>query len=152
GPMKAANLFARNLGDVSRMVATVFGSLAWTGKGHSTDRAIALGLAGVMPDSLDPDIARRLYEEILSTKRIGSVEFDPARDIVFDFKHVFPEHPNAMRFEAYDAAGGCRAREVWFSIGGGFVIREGDKSEAAESAPVPFLFESARQLLELGQA
>src|SRR5579883_2432220 len=121
GPMKAANFFTRNLGgEAARIVVTLYGSLAWTGKGHSTDKAITLGLAGALPESLDPDLADAQYEEIKEKRCIGLIGFDPARDIVFDFKHVFPEHPNGMRFEAFDAEQRCLAREIWFSIGGGF--------------------------------
>ena len=152
GPMKAANLFARGLnGEIARIVATVYGSLAWTGKGHSTDKAITLGLAGMVPDSLDPDCADADYARIQASRRIGEMEFDPARDIVFDYKHIFPEHPNAMRFEGFDGAGRCRAREVWFSIGGGFVVREGEQGEASRGPALPFAFDSAEQLLKLGR-
>jgi L-serine dehydratase len=151
GPMKAAHAFARNLGPVSRITATVYGSLAWTGKGHSTDKAITLGLAGEQPDSLDPDYADRRYGEIQSTRRIGAIEFDPARDIVFDLKTVFSRHPNAMRFEAFDDAGRCRAREVWFSIGGGFIIRDGDPAEESGAAPVPYPYAGGAELLAIGR-
>jgi len=151
GPMKAAYLFSRNIHDAARITATVYGSLAWTGKGHSTDKAITLGLAGLVPDSIDPDQASARYEEIAVTKRIGEVEFDPACDIIFDFKHVFPEHPNAMRFEAYDSANRCRAREIWFSVGGGFVVKEGESPNAAAARVVPFPFESSHDLLALGR-
>ncbi len=152
GPMKAANFFTRNLGgEAARIVVTLYGSLAWTGKGHSTDKAITLGLAGALPESLDPDLADAQYEEIKEKRCIGLIGFDPARDIVFDFKHVFPEHPNGMRFEAFDAEQRCLAREIWFSIGGGFVVREGASSAAADSVQLPFPFESAQQLLALGR-
>jgi|SRR5579872_768117 len=151
GPMKAANFFASNLGPVARITATVYGSLAWTGKGHSTDKALTLGLAGWLPESIDPDSADAQYAEICSSRRIGSMEFDPARDILFDFQKTFDHHPNAMCFEAFDAAGRSVAREVWFSIGGGFVTRDGDSARADSGLPVPFPYASGEALLALGR-
>ncbi len=150
GPMKAASLFVRGLIGAARITATVYGSLAWTGKGHSTDKALTLGLAGELPDSLDPDYAEQRYAEIRASHRIGEMEFDPARDIIFDFKKVFDQHPNAMRFEAFDADGRSIANEVWFSIGGGFVTRQGDTADGAGSARVPYPFASGEELLALG--
>lgn len=161
GPMKAAGLFRRNLGEhcanTASIVATVFGSLAWTGIGHSTDKAILLGLAGEAPDSIDPDRAKTLAREIEVTQRITLpdgrvIALMPDRDVVFDKTRTFPRHPNAMTFEAFDADGNLLLRELWYSVGGGFVVRDGDVAGDGDSAPrVPFPYHSGVSLLELGQ-
>jgi L-serine dehydratase len=145
GPMRAAYLFSRELDGAARVVATLYGSLAWTGKGHSTDKAIVLGLDGAEPQSLDPDHTQQQYEKLQASRRIGSFQFE----IVFDYKIVFDQHPNAMRFEAFDAAGRCIKNEVWFSIGGGFVTREGDSAISAQTSSVPYPYETGHDLLLL---
>ena len=111
GPMKAAQTFAANaasLGkDVNKIRATVFGSLAFTGKGHATDSAILLGLSGWLPDTMDPDKTDDSLRKIHSEKRIdvpgiGQLSFDPAADLIFNYQDQLPRHTNAMRFEALD--------------------------------------------------
>jgi L-serine dehydratase len=161
GPMKAAGLFRRNLGErcasTASIVSTLFGSLAWTGLGHSTDKAILLGLAGEAPDSIDPDRAKALAREIQTTQQITlpggrTIELIPSRDVVFDKTRTFPRHPNAMTFEAFDAAGNLLLRELWYSVGGGFVVRDGDASATADSAaPPPFPYHSGQELLAMGK-
>jgi L-serine dehydratase len=134
GPMLAARRFALRLSDlpsVKRILATAYGSLAWTGKGHWTDKAMMLGLAGEEAENLTPKRAHDLLQSVRSARMLplagGSlIPFDPAADIVFDKVTRFAQHPNAMTFEAFDAAGESLRRETWFSIGGGFVEREGD--------------------------
>ncbi len=161
GPMKAAAAFAAGLaGDaerVERLVATAFGSLAWTGKGHATDKAMALGLAGLTPDSLDPDEVERVLEGLRSGGRIRlaggrEIGFDFARDVVLDCVETFERHPNAMRFEALDAAGAPLRSEIWFSVGGGFVVREGEDAGAAAPEPVPHPYANADELLAAAAA
>jgi L-serine dehydratase len=160
GPMKAAATFMRRLKPAlqqrtSRISATVFGSLAWTGKGHATDMALILGLAGHLPDGIDPDEANRVYEEIRSARRIALpngqlIEFRSERDIVFDTIQIFDRHPNAMRFEAFNTENTSLAAEIWFSIGGGFIERDGDQGagEAFESS-FGYEFGSSGELLTL---
>jgi L-serine dehydratase len=162
GPMKAAGNFRASLtpeimNETDSLVATVFGSLAWTGRGHSTDKAILLGLAGASPESIDPEYAESLSHQIRQEQSITLpngrlVAFDAERDIVFDRVHTFPRHPNAMTFEAFDARGRRLHDELWFSIGGGFVVRDGGP-EGSESAgeSLPYDYESARELLEFGR-
>ena len=159
GPMKAAGFFLRRLGAatsrVSKVTATVFGSLAWTGKGHATDMALVLGLAGEVPDSLDPDHAHRRFAEIKELKKMTlpdgrEISFDPVVDIVFDYFRTFERHSNAMRFEALDETGKTLSSEVWFSIGGGFAVRDGESDHSANApASVPYLYTSGQDLLEL---
>lgn len=161
GPMRAANTFLTGLGDrsaaVARLTATAFGSLAWTGKGHATDKAMILGLAGMRPDSIDPDeaeaaMARIQADKVITLPHGGVIPFDPATDVVFDCVVTFERHPNAMRFQAFDAGGRVLSSEVWYSVGGGFVIRDGDEGRASEAVPVPFPYHTADELLAVADA
>jgi L-serine dehydratase len=160
GPMKAAATFVRNLqngreDDVVRIEATVFGSLAWTGKGHATDKALVLGLSGRTPDCIDPDEASEIFQKICKNcsiefsggRRIG---FELSRDIVFDTKRQFDRHPNAMEFKAFDANNDVVISEIWFSIGGGFIERLGSDAEEKDlKHHHGFDFQSSGELLEL---
>ncbi|MBN8960629.1 MAG: L-serine ammonia-lyase [Rhizobiales bacterium] len=157
GPMLAAGNFARTLhgleSRVARLTVILYGSLAWTGTGHGTDRAIILGLTGSRPDSIDPnDVEPRLAsiqkESRLTLPGGQTVEFIKDRDIVSDRVQTFKRHPNAMRFEAFDATGHPLAAEIWFSIGGGFVIRDGEES-AVRNWSAPHRYGTAAELLEL---
>ena len=161
GPMKAAASFVSSLGQrlsqVTRLRATAYGSLAWTGRGHATDKALLLGLAGCVPANLDPDHAESLFSEIKQTGRLPlpdgrTILFDFATDIVLDQVTTYERHPNAMALEAFDAEGGLLKREVWFSVGGGFVVREGDKEDASEGqAGNVYPFRTAADLLAIGE-
>ncbi|WP_075214784.1 L-serine ammonia-lyase [Mongoliimonas terrestris] len=161
GPMRAANSFVAGLKDqldtVERLTATAFGSLAWTGKGHATDKAMILGLAGLRPDSLDPDEAETRLATIRGEARLTiadgrTIGFDPDRDVVFDCNQVFDRHPNAMRFQALDGAGRVVASEVWFSVGGGFVVRDGDEAGEGGLVQVPHPYRVADELLSVAEA
>jgi L-serine dehydratase len=161
GPMKAAASFVSNLGQmlsrVTRLRATAYGSLAWTGRGHATDKALLLGLAGCMPANLDPDYAESLFAEIKRSGRLTlpggrTIPFDFATDIILDLDTTYERHPNAMAFEAFDADGSLLTREVWFSVGGGFVVREGAEEDASEGqAGDVYPFRSAADLLAIGE-
>ena len=161
GPMKAAASFVSSLGQrlsqVTRLRATAYGSLAWTGRGHATDKALLLGLAGCVPANLDPDHAESLFSEIKQTGRLPlpdgrTILFDFATDIVLDQTTTYERHPNAMAFGAFDADGSLLKREVWFSVGGGFVVREGDEEDASEGqAGDVYSFRTAADLLAIGE-
>ncbi|WP_354126702.1 serine dehydratase beta chain [Bradyrhizobium sp. RT9b] len=160
GPMKAADTFVRGLNKscqerVARIEVTVFGSLAWTGKGHATDKALVLGLSGKSPDRIDPDEARRLFErirrdhsiELSSSRKIG---FELDSDIIFDTKRHFDRHPNAMEFKAFDANHDIVASETWFSIGGGFIEQLGSENEGENIGYLHgFDFQSSHDLLDI---
>ena len=148
GPMKAAGAFAAGLETerVARVKVTLFGSLAFTGKGHATDRAIILGLAGQIPETVDSDCAEALLADAATRRRLPlagrkDIAFDPEVDIVFDFVSTPPRHPNTMSLAAYDANGGLVREETWLSIGGGFIVRDGEALEGQGSGvacPHPF--------------
>jgi L-serine dehydratase len=160
--MNAAAAFVRELTrksatDVARIEVTTFGSLAWTGKGHGTDKAIVLGLLGETPDRIDPDEAGRRFDhtckeqsiELVNGRKLG---FDLARDIIFDTKRRFDRHPNAMEFRALDQNDDLIVSETWFSVGGGFIEKLGDNEQDQDiEPPTGFAFRSAQELLDLCQ-
>ncbi len=142
GPMRAACRFARELGErglldrVERVQVELYGSLALTGLGHGTDRAVLLGLAGNEPASIDPATIESTVGGIRAARRIDlagtrSIAFDESSDLVWNRATMFPpgartQHPNGVRFKAYDAAGEVVCERTFFSIGGGFIVEDGD--------------------------
>jgi L-serine dehydratase len=152
GPMKAAAAFANGLvasGGIDQVAAVevaLLGSLAFTGKGHATDKAVILGLGGEKPETVDPDGAEALVSRVRETKALNLagrrvIAFDAERAIRFDTVTTAPRHPNTMLFEARDAQGRALADETWLSVGGGFIIRDGageDASTAEQRLPHPF--------------
>ncbi|MCX7889559.1 MAG: L-serine ammonia-lyase [Rhodobacteraceae bacterium] len=140
--------------------ASLHGSLAFTGRGHATDRATILGLAGFLPESYDAAKAEAALAEI---RRTGTVtppglpplSFDPARDLAFDFGPPLPGHANGMILKATDAQGDVILEETYYSIGGGFVLTAAELAageSARPAAEVPYPFETAAQMLEMARA
>ena len=161
GPMKAANRFAEGLlGRAEppvRVKVELFGSLAWTGGGHGTERAIILGLAGQAPDTVDPDLADRIVAQVAAAHSLTiagrDLAFDPATDIVFDREAATPVHPNTLAFTAFGAGGEVVSCERWCSIGGGFIVLEAEVGTVVVDArPVPYPFRSADELLVMCEA
>lgn len=160
GPMRAARMFleelgANALGQVAGIKAELYGSLALTGRGHGTDRAVLLGLLGEKPDQVDPAaIAGELAEiragKIISLLRRHTVSFDEDRDLVFHPTEVLPMHSNGMRFTAFDSGGSEIRRGVYYSVGGGFVVKDGEEEGMATETKVPFPFSHGEDLLRLG--
>jgi L-serine dehydratase len=161
GPMNAARDFvellaARNLLEKTTQVsAQLYGSLALTGRGHCTDRAVLLGLEGMSPDTIDSAKVEPALERIRGAKRIRllglhEIAFDEPLNLLFHTDQVLPGHSNGLRFTAHDAALNVLAREEYYSIGGGFIIRAGAAADfgAARLEP-PFQFNSGAELLEL---
>ncbi|MFI4891204.1 MAG: L-serine ammonia-lyase [Steroidobacterales bacterium] len=163
GPMNAARSFvelltARGLLERTTQVsAQLYGSLALTGRGHCTDRAILLGLEGQSPESIDSSLIDANLRRIRGTNRIRllgrhEIAFDEPLNLLYHIDQVLPGHSNGMRFTAHDAADQVLAREEYYSIGGGFVIRAGDAAGAAHvRAAPPFQFMSGDQLLQYGR-
>ena len=169
GPMVAARRFIdENLrplaGTARRVSVSLHGSLAYTGKGHGTDRAIVLGLAGEQPDSVDPDrmpeiLAALEAAKILSAIGLPEVTFDPAIDLVLDRQRRLEGHANGMIFRAFDAAGNQLAERIFYSVGGGFVLSAEELERAAETgeitsgdSAVPYPFSTAAEMLAMGEA
>jgi L-serine dehydratase len=165
GPMVAARRFLAEdvapLGNsVGRVTVSLHGSLAFTGKGHGTDRAVALGLAGESPDRLDPDRVPDILDELQQAGSLAAVghpeiAFNPASDIQFDYGPALPGHANGMTFRALDANGAVAAERVFYSVGGGFVLAAEELGRAGDAPAtgrdVPFPFASAQAMLEMGE-
>ncbi|PFG62553.1 L-serine dehydratase [Thioclava sp. ES.031] len=138
------------------------GSLAFTGKGHATDRAAILGLAGVVPESYDNDLAEKLLaanarDHLLKPDGLPPLVFDPEADLIFDYDTSLPGHANGMVIEARDAQGDVLMHEVYYSIGGGFVRTEAELAAVDDAArdapsPVPFPFKTAEEMLAMAHA
>ncbi len=171
GPMIAAHRFLNEIlhGDwprpvdakVVRLGASVHGSLAFTGKGHATDRAIVLGLAGEKPDEIDPADISRVYKHVTSAKIVKpkghpEYQFDPAQDLIFNYDMMLPGHSNGMSFSAYGQMENLLLKRIYYSIGGGFIAREDelanlDDNRYSEEIGFPFPFKTADQMLEMAR-
>jgi L-serine dehydratase len=165
GPMRAALRFTRELASRSLLDRTakvnvdLYGSLALTGIGHGTDRAILLGLLGEAPDTVDPATVEAKITAIRSTASLKfagrkTIPFAEAENLNFRRNQMYPDtavhsHPNGMRFTAFDEYGVTIADEVFYSIGGGFIVSEAERTaESLTSArTVPYPFRSAADLL-----
>lgn len=164
GPMVAAGRFLNMMRaspfHFSGVRASLHGSLAFTGVGHATDRATILGLAGFLPDTYDAEAAERALAGIHASKTVspeglGDLAFDPKSDLIFDYDHPLPGHANGMILMATDAQGDVTLRQVFYSIGGGFVMTEEELAagkDTDEGAPVPYPFKSAAQMLEMARS
>ena len=164
GPMVAAARFLDMMRTspfhFSGLRASLHGSLAFTGVGHATDRATILGLAGFSPETYDADAAKRALASIRETKQLApegldALAFDPENDLVFDFETTLPGHANGMILMATDAQGDVILQQVFYSIGGGFVMTEEELAEGKDTddgAPVPYPFKSAAEMLEMAAA
>lgn len=132
GPMRAALAFTAELaalGSPSRITIDLFGSLGATGRGHSTDRAVLLGLAGYAPETVSIDVVEAILPSIATSGRLllaggREVDFDVARDIAFRPLTVLPYHVNALTITALNAAGAPVLARTFYSVGGGFVMAQ----------------------------
>jgi L-serine dehydratase len=163
GPMVAAARFLDHLRalpfSVAGLRATLHGSLAFTGVGHATDRAVILGLAGFRPDTYDATRAEAALSAIRATALItveglGDLRFDPARDLIFDYGPPLPGHANGLVLMGLDAQGDVIAQETYYSIGGGFVVTAAEQAAPAQASgpSVPYPFETAAQMLDMARA
>jgi L-serine dehydratase len=169
GPMRAALRFTRELASANLLEKTakvnvdLYGSLALTGIGHGTDRAILLGLLGEAPDTVDPATVEAKITAIRSTNALKlagrkTIPFAEAENLHFRRDQMYPDpavtsHPNGMRFTAFDNNGTKLAEEVFYSIGGGFIVSEAERTaETTTSArTVRYPFRSAAELLALAK-
>ncbi|GAA5108922.1 L-serine ammonia-lyase [Bartonella jaculi] len=171
GPMTAANMFlqeiiARNFSlsshtEVSHIRVYLYGSLAFTGVGHATDRAVILGLLGKEASTVDPDSMGLLLEKVEREKKVQPeghpvYQFDLQNDLIFERKKVLLGHANGLAFEGLDADGNVLLRQVYYSIGGGFVVTEDELSRMnnniqPERSEVPYPFDSACKMLAMAE-
>lgn len=172
GPMSAANRFLALLASdewprpsnahVAAIKASLHGSLAFTGIGHGTGRAVILGLMGEAPNKVDPD---KMDEIIATVERTGKVtppghpayDFQPSTDLIFDKKQALPGHANGMSISAFDKDGRLLLKRIYYSIGGGFVVTDteleamrGQKAQSTDRVPYPF--STAKQMLEMARS
>ncbi len=161
GPMRAARRFLNELKqrelleDTASIKVELFGSLALTGKGHATDLALLLGLEGETPDGVDPDSVPHRIAAIKNTKRLNlfgryPISFDPDLDLVFLKARRLPFHSNALRFKAFNQKKKQILSQVYYSVGGGFVVDHTEamqKPSAKVDRSVPFPFKTAEELM-----
>ncbi|KTD30764.1 L-serine dehydratase [Legionella moravica] len=164
GPMSAANAFLllleeRDLFDkTQRVKVELYGSLALTGKGHGTDKAILNGLENKAPESVKPESMIPRMHEILSSHTLNlagkkNIPFNEATDLLFLQKELLPKHTNGMRFSVFDDQGTELFSQVYYSIGGGFITTEEEFDQPSEDTdPPPYPFSTAEQLLNLCQS
>ncbi|WP_455474624.1 L-serine ammonia-lyase [Bartonella sp. B30(2025)] len=173
GPMTAANMFLQEIASenfsclslphskVSHIRVYLYGSLALTGIGHATDRAVILGLLGESASTVDPDHMDLLLEKVKREKKVqpkghNAYKFDLYNDLIFERKITLSEHANGLAFEGLDADGNILLRKVYYSIGGGFVVTENELSHVScnartEISEVPYPFDSAKNMLLMAE-
>ena len=161
GPMVAAAMFLDHLRSqpfaVAGVKASLHGSLAHTGVGHATDRAVILGLAGFRADDYDAGLAEAALAAITTDKVVTPVgldplRFDPNADLLFDYGPALPGHANGLKLHAIDAQGDIVISETYYSIGGGFVLTAADLAagkDTDDGPPVPYPFKTADAMLAM---
>ena len=164
GPMRAAARFvgrwldeAGQLGECARIRVELFGSLALTGRGHGSDKAILMGLEGHWPNEINPDLIPASLERIRGGRELmllgrHRIAFDEKSDLVFNKRQKLPFHSNGMRFIAFGADGRELAMREYYSVGGGFVVNQDEAAEdriVADTTPLPFPFHTGDELLAL---
>ena len=171
GPMRAARHFAVELGEdgllmqVASVYADLYGSLALTGIGHGTHRAVLLGLTGAEAATIDPGSIEQTLTTIRETATLSllgehEIAFSQAKNLRLHCDQMYPpraklQHPNGLTFTAFDSADAVLAQRTYFSIGGGFIVTD-DQDAATTSVtsekPLPYPFRSAAELLEMGES
>jgi L-serine dehydratase len=164
GPMRAAARFVqrwlhdtRLIEKTTRIQIELFGSLALTGRGHGTDKAILMGLEGHWPNEINPDVIPDALARIRSSKKIclmenSEISFDEKKDLIFNKRQKLPFHSNGMRFTAFAVDGNALATRDYYSVGGGFVVNQDEAAEnriVADTTPLPYPFHSGDELLAL---
>ena len=164
GPMRAAARFVErwlietgDLDRVARVQVELYGSLAATGRGHGTDKAVICGLEGNWPDRIDPDAIPPLLERVRRDQRIRlhgahEIRFDEKTDLVWNKRQKLPYHVNGMRYTAFDAAGDVIVTRDYYSVGGGFVVNADEAAAdriVADTTPLPHPFHSGDELMAL---
>ncbi|GGX49862.1 L-serine ammonia-lyase [Undibacterium squillarum] len=162
GPMVAARRFlveAGNLQNVTKVQAALYGSLALTGSGHATDKAVLLGLMGETPQDVAPDTVEDKLTRLSDTHQMRllgeyTISFNPATDIIWHMQEVLPGHPNGMKLTLTRQDGSVH-EQVFYSTGGGFIYTEAELSSndkvSTDSKPVPYPFATMADLLAHGK-
>ena len=167
--MRAALRFVQELEQAGKLDRTakvridLYGSLALTGKGHGTDRAVILGLMGAAPDKVDPAAIEENLARVreLSRLRLGGridITFQESADLRFHTAQMYPQpdivtHPNGVRFVSLDAYGDTITEQIFYSVGGGFIVSD-KELPAGKQGPkrtVPYRYSSGEELLQIGR-
>ncbi|WP_375697944.1 L-serine ammonia-lyase [Pseudophaeobacter sp. TrK17] len=178
GPMVASARFLDELracaptngaGQPASLRVSLHGSLAFTGRGHATDRSVFLGLLGETPETMDPDRADGLIDKLRLSRAIcppglPQLNFDPETDLIFDYGPALQHHANGMMFRSFDAYGNPLLSQIYYSVGGGFVMTEAEflaeRNSKEVGAPLhglkaehrqPYPFGTAHEMLEMGK-
>lgn len=162
GPMRAARRFcleldaAGLLDPTTRVTVELYGSLALTGHGHGTDRAVILGLLGEQADYVDPAKIEEIVHRARTEHRLRllgqhAVPFHEPSDLLWHRNQTLPGHSNGMRYTAYAVDGSVLRQQIFYSIGGGFILAEGEPPQAGASGNVPYPFRNAAELLEIAE-
>lgn len=161
GPMLAANKFLKMLDDkkifnkVTKIKICLYGSLALTGKGHATDKAIICGLEGFTPQTIDPNLVDSKVKEIINSNKLNlankkEIQFNYTNDLLFLQKKLLPKHTNGMQFYAFAKDEHELANEIYYSIGGGFIVTSNEfELSKDDDNKLPFNFHTAKELLTL---
>jgi L-serine dehydratase len=169
GPMRIGRRFLSSLKrqgcleQTAHIQVELQGSLALTGAGHATPKAVILGLMDLKPETLDPESADAAVAVIYARKQLtlcngAAISFDPETDIIFDYDVIPDLHPNGMRLLAYDANGGQLTERTYYSTGGGFIASRRQLERPVKDdmirvgKPVPYPFGSAREILDRCEA
>ena len=173
GPMAAAGAFLALLAarrrdeaareDWLRIRVSLHGSLAFTGKGHATDRAVMLGLLGHAAADLDVELAETDLARLRATRCLPcdpglTLAFDPDEDLVFDRGPPLPGHPNGLRFEATGRDGTSRLDQIYYSTGGGFIVTEEELANRSDAGSdgrpgrFPYPFDTVASMLAMARA
>ncbi len=157
GPMRAARTFVAGLTsdgilpDVTKITAELFGSLGATGRGHGSDKAVLLGLAGEDPETVDTTTIAERIAEMRRTGRVGVLEYE----LTLHRRRSLPFHPNGMIFKALDKNGQELRQRTYYSVGGGFVVDEtavGADRVVVDETPVKYPFRTSVELLSMAEA
>ena len=160
GTMRAANAFLKSLlpklPQVFRLKVTLYGSLAYTGRGHGTDKSIVMGLTGVVPKIAQPDVIESTFQKVKETNQLFlmnqyPISFDLKADLVFNMTQVIEYHPNAVRFVALGKADEVLCSRLFYSIGGGFIIDDANSMTSPDDRlqDCPYPFKTSEELLHL---
>ncbi len=159
GPMRAAYDFlkqhsASEFEKIASVTVRLHGSLAFTGIGHGTNKAILMGLEGEQPESIDPFKIDARVEKIIDSKKLllfgkKEINFDNEKELFFDYEHLLPHHPNGMTFISYDTHKKIMHEAIYYSVGGGFIVSDKQLKNPAElpQHTLPFQFNTAEELL-----
>lgn len=165
GPMRASRLFVERLANDHSLAKTtqikveLYGSLGATGKGHGSDKAVLLGLAGHEPDTVDVNAIEQMLAAIRESGQLGvlgrhTIAFNEKTDLIFNRRETLPLHANGMRFTAFAADGSELQNRIYYSVGGGFVVSAdvaadgaAQKRIAPDTTILPYPFHTGDELL-----